>query len=86
MNIIERFFPSKTRAEHVIDKTEKVFTLLTNDLDCDFTDLEVVQILNNTRRKLSSHLKEKKSESMEQSVNFNQKASEIDLALKYIDR
>lgn len=78
-------FKKKTREEQVQDKTEKVFALLVNDADFEFTDLEVVQIMNNARRRLSGHLQEKKADALEQSVSFNQKASEIENALKYIE-
>lgn len=74
----------KTREEQVLNKTEKVFAHLTNDADFEFTDLEVVQIMNNTRRRLSEHLKIKRANSLEQSVSFNQKAIEIKNALDYI--
>lgn len=78
-------FKKKTREEQVLEKTEKVFALLTNDSEFEFTDLEIVQIMNNTRRRLSGHLQEKKDDALEQSVSFNQKASEIENALKYIE-
>lgn len=78
-------FKKKTREEQVLDKTEKVFALLINDAEFEFTDLETVQIMNNTRRRLSEHLQKKKADSIEQSVSFNQKAIEIKNALDYID-
>lgn len=80
-----KLFKKKTREQQVEDKTEKVFTMLTNDVEFEFTDLETVQILNNVRRKLSCHLQVKKADCLEQAVNYNQKANEIVNALKHIE-
>lgn len=78
-------FKKKTREEHVIKRTENIFTELISEAEFEFTELETVQIVNNVRRKLSEYLKEMKTECMEQSVNQTQKAKEIDGALEYIE-
>ena len=78
-------FKKKTREQQVIDKTEKVFVALINDAEFEFTDLETVQVMNNVRRRLNEHLRNKKQEFMEQSVTCNQKAIEIENAIGFIE-
>lgn len=78
-------FKKKTREEQVMDKTEKVFALLVNDAEFDFTDLETVQVLNNVRRKLNESLMEKKALLQEQAVSCGQKANEVENVLRYIE-
>ena len=80
-----KFLKKKTREQQVEEKTEKVFVMLINDAEFEFTDLETVQILNNARRKLSCYLQSKKADCLEQAVNYNQKANEISNALKHIE-
>jgi len=75
----------KTREEHIEKRTESVLAELLGNAEFEFTDLEAVQILNNVRRKLSEHLKNKKADFNELSANNNQKAKEVDHALEYIE-
>lgn len=77
-------FPKKTREEVVNGQTELLLGMIVNSED-KLSELEMVQILNNTRRSLADYLKQKKNESMEQSTNFTQKSIEIQNALDYID-
>lgn len=79
------WFKKKTREEYLQKRTESVFAELTGEVDFEFTELETVQILNNVRRKLSEHLKNKRAFNLEQSVNYNQKAIEINCALDFIN-
>jgi hypothetical protein len=79
------WFKKKTREEQMEKRTESVLSELLGNAEFEFTDLEKVQIVNNVRRKLSEHLNEKKSEFMEHSVTYTQKASEVVNALKYIE-
>lgn len=79
------WFKKKTREEYLQKRTESVFAELTGEVDFEFTELETVQILNNVRRKLSEHLKNKRAFNLEQSVNYNQKAIEINYALDFIN-
>ena len=85
MSLLNRFFPNKTRGELVSEKVEKVFTCLTNDIEIEFTEMEIVQVLNSVRRMLSVRIKEKKSEAMEQSLNYSIKSKSIEDALKYLE-
>lgn len=77
-------FPKKTREEIVSDQTDLIIASMVYS-DDKLSELEMVQILNNARRSLSDYLKLKKSDSIEQSSNYSQKASEIQNALDYID-
>jgi hypothetical protein len=79
------WFKKKTREEQMEKRTESVFAELLGNVEFEFTDLETVQIINNVRRRLSERLNEKKSEFMEHSVIYTQKASEVLNALKYIE-
>lgn len=83
--MLKSIFKKKTREEQVIKRTESVFAELTSESEFEFTDLETVQIINNVRRKLSEHLKNKRAENLEHSVNYNQKAIEINCALEFIE-
>ncbi len=78
-------FKKKTREQQVYEKTEKVFVMLTNDAEFEFTDLETVQVLNNVRRKLNESLMEKKALLQEQAVSCGQKANEVENVLRYIE-
>jgi len=78
-------FKKKTREEKMSKRASNVLMQLFSDVDCQFTELETVQILNMVRRKACDHLETLKSEAQEQSVNFNQKAKEIGEAISYIE-
>lgn len=82
-------FKKKPREERidqeVIKRTESTFAELTSSIEFEFTELEIVLIANNLRRKLSDHLKNKRDSNIELSVNHKQKASEINSALELIE-
>lgn len=75
----------KTREEHVERRTESVLAELLGTAEFEFTDLETVQVINNVRRRLSEHLREKKAGLIEISANHHQKAKEVGHALEYIE-
>lgn len=75
----------KTREEQVEKRTESVFAELLGTAEFEFTDLETVQVLNNVRRKLSEHLKEKRAAFVEESVNASQKSEELKRIINYIE-
>lgn len=77
-------FKKKSREEVVSDQTDLIIASMVYS-DDKLSELEMVQILNNARRGLSDYLKLKKSDSIEQSSNYSQKASEIQNALDYIE-
>ena len=79
------WFKKKTREQQIEKRAENVFTELTGLIDCKFTELETIQILNNVRRKLSENLTNKKAVLMEQNVANSQKINEIINALEYIE-
>jgi len=78
-------FKKPTKEALMQKRANDVLTLLFNQVDAEFTDLETVQVLNMVRRKANEHLENLKSDAMEQSVNFNQKAKEIGEAIKLIE-
>ena len=75
----------KTRDEQVEKRTESVLAELLGSTEFEFTDLETVQIINNTRRRLSEYLESKKSDLIDQSLIKSQKAKEVEHALQYIE-
>lgn len=79
------FWKPKTREQQVATRTANLFTVLFSQTEFEFTELETVQILNNLRRKAVEELESRKSQSMEQAVNFNQKATEIKTAFEYLE-
>lgn len=78
-------FKKKTREEQIEKRTESTFAELTSSIEFEFTELEIVLIANNLRRKLSDHLKNKRDSNIELSVNHNQKAIEINNALELVE-
>ncbi len=79
------WFKKKTREQQIEKRTESVFAELIGTAEFEFTDLESVQIINNVRRRLSEHLKNKRDMNMELSVNHNQTANEITNAINFIE-
>ena len=79
------WFKKKTREEYIEKRTESVLAELLGSAEFEFTELETVQVINNVRRRLSEHLKAKKSDFIDQSLIKQQKAKEIGQALEYID-
>lgn len=75
----------KTREEHIQKRTESVLAELLSNVEFEFTDLELVQIVNNVRRGLADKLKAKQASYIELSVNNSQVAKEIGQALEYIE-
>jgi len=85
LKFFRNFWPSKkTREEEINHRIDSVFTELTSEVDFEFTELEIVQILNEVRRKLGENLRLKRSESLSKSVEFNQKAKELENVIDYI--
>lgn len=82
--MILNIFKKKSREEIVAGHTKLLLQTIVNS-DDNLSELEMVQALNNTRRALSDFLKQRKNESIDQSVFFSQKSSEIQNALDYID-
>lgn len=79
------FLKKKTREEHIEKRIESVLAELLGTAEFEFTDLETVQIINNTRRRLCEHLEAKKSDLIDQSLIKSQKAKEIGNAIEYLE-
>lgn len=82
--MIKEIFKKKTREERVLQRTQSVFMELISDCEFEFTDLENVQIMNNVKLRLTEHLNNKRSEYLTNSMNCNQVAIEIKLAIDFI--
>ena len=78
-------FRKKTREELINKRVENVLTELTSDIECSFTELEQVQILNEVRRKFAEKLEVEKSECLSKSTDLQVKAKEISNAIDYLN-
>ena len=78
-------FIKKTREELIYKRVENVLTELTSDIECSFTELEQVQILNEVRRRFAEKLEVQKSECLSKSTDLQVKAKEISNAIDYLN-
>ena len=78
-------FRKKTREELINKRVENVLTELTSDIECSFTELEQVQILNEVRRRFAEKLEVQKSECLSKSTDLQVKAKEISNAIDYLN-
>lgn len=76
---------NKTREQQMQKRADSVFSELTSNVEFEFTELELVQILNDLRRKFSDNLVNKKSACFSKSVEYQQKAKEIQNALDILE-
>lgn len=80
------FWPKKkTREQKIQHRVDRVFLTLIDSSDFEFTELETSQICNDVRRKWNEKLIGKKSDMHSKSVECQQKAKEIQLALDILD-
>ena len=78
------FIKQKTREEKIAKRVENVFTELTSTIECEFTELETVMILNEVREKLASRLDDKKQDCVNSIIANNGKLKEIKIARDYL--
>ena len=78
-------FKKKTREELINKRVENVLIELTSDIECSFTELEQVQILNEVRRRFAEKLEVEKSECLSKSTDLQVKAKEISNAIDYLN-
>ena len=78
-------FRKKTREELINKRVENVLIELTSDIECSFTELEQVQILNEVRRRFVEKLEVQKSECLSKSTDLQVKAKEISNAIDYLN-
>lgn len=78
-------FRKKTREELINKRVENVLIELTSDIECSFTELEQVQILNEVRRRFAEKLEVQKSECLSKSTDLQVKAKEISNAIDYLN-
>jgi hypothetical protein len=78
------FFKQKTREQKIEKRVEYVFEQLTSTVECEFTELETVQILNEVRRKLAESLENRKQKCISNITENSQKIKEIDSAAEYL--
>jgi hypothetical protein len=75
----------KTREEQIQKRLDSVFSELTSEIEFTFSEIEIVQITNELRRKLNERLLNKKSECYSKGVEYQQKAKEIQNALDFLE-
>lgn len=78
-------FKKKTREELINKRVENVLIELNSDIECSFTELEQVQILNEVRRRFAEKLEVQKSECLSKSTDLQVKAKEISNAIDYLN-
>lgn len=83
--MIQKIFKKKTRSEQMEHRTGLILQLLTSTNDFTFSELETVQIINDARRRLVQDLKNKKSECLSKSVEFKQKAEELQSVIDFVE-
>lgn len=83
--MIFNFLKKKTRSEQMEHRTGLILQLLTSTDDFTFSELETVQILNDSRRRYCQDLKNKKSECLSKSVEFKQKAEELQSVIDFVE-
>lgn len=79
-----KLFKTKTREQKIQHRVDRVFLTLIDNSDFEFTELEIVQISNDVRRKLNESLQSKKSDCLSKSTELVQKAKEIENAINFI--
>lgn len=78
-------FKRKTRIEKIEKRTSDVYEVLTSTIECEFTELETVQILNDVRRLLNKGLNGRKDDCMSIITANQQKINEINEAMTYLE-
>ena len=77
-------FKKATREEKIQKRVDSVFSELTSTIECEFTELEIVMILNEVRNKLSQSLENKKQDCVNSIIGSNAKLKEIKIANDYL--
>lgn len=85
MKLINRLVKKKSRSEQMDHRTGLILGLLTSTNDFTFSELEMVQILNDTRRRFCQDLKNKKSECLSKSLEMQQKAEELQSVIDFVE-
>lgn len=78
------WFRKATKEEKIQKRVESVFTELTSSIECEFTELETVMILNEVRSKLVQSLENKKQDCLNSIIGSNAKLKEIKIANDYL--
>jgi len=78
------WFKKATREEKIQKRVESVFAELTSSIECEFTELETVMIINEVRSKLAQRLENKKQDCVNSIVASNGKLKEIKIANDYL--
>ena len=77
-------FRKATREEKIQKRVESVFAELTSGVECEFTELETVMIINEVRSKLAQRLENKKQDCVNSIIGQNGKLKEIKIANDYL--
>lgn len=79
------FLKKKTREEQVEHHTKSIVSVLLNENEFSFSELELVQIMNDSRRIFYNELKRRKSDCISKSLEFQQKSESIQKAIDLIE-
>ena len=79
------FWKKKSRELKIEIHTKAVLNNLIYDSELVFTHLELVQMSNDLRRLLFKFINDDKLECMSKSLEFNQKASDIEKSLELME-
>lgn len=85
MKLFGRKTPEQKHEQKKEKRVSELLSVLLNDYEETFSELETVQILNDFRRKTAEILKNRKSECLSKSTELQQKASEIQEALNILE-
>jgi len=78
------WFKKATREQKIEKRVESVFAELTSGVECEFTELETVQILNEVRVKLAQNLENKRQKCISNITENNQNIKELANAIDYL--
>ncbi len=79
-----RLFKKATREEKIQKRVDSIFAELISEVECEFTELETVQILNEVRVKMVNRLENKKQDAINSIISHNGKLKEIEIANDYL--
>jgi len=78
------WFKKMSREQMIEKKIGYVFAELTSIIECEFTELETVQMLNEVRVKLSQNLENKRQKCISNITENNAKLKELKHANDYL--
>lgn len=78
------FFKKATRDEKIQKRVQTVYVELTSKIECEFTGLETVMIINEVRSMLAKSLEIQMQDCLNTTIGQNGKLKEIQIAKDYL--